>query len=93
MKSLEESLEKSPSNVPLWIKLARLQLSQKVSSGHQKDLDTHNNNIRQALNTLSRGLEENTLSEVSIIQSLQRFFANWMPHFSISEACHKLFLV
>lgn len=58
IEALETSLENSPGDVALWIKLARLKL-------HQNSDDTHtDNNIRQALSTLARGLEENAQSEV-----------------------------
>lgn len=58
IEALETSLENSPGDVALWIKLARLKL-------HQNSDDTHaENNIRQALSTLARGLEENAQSEV-----------------------------
>lgn len=58
IEALETSLEDSPGDIALWTKLARLKL-------HQNSDDSHaENNIRQALSTLARGLEENAQSEV-----------------------------
>ena len=64
IETLEASLENSPGDVALWIKLARLKLHQSSSDADDENDDTYRNNVMQALSTLSRGLEENTHSEV-----------------------------
>ena len=64
IESLETSLENSPGDVALWLKLARLKLHQSNSTAEGEEEDTYNNNVMQALSTLSRGLEENNQSEV-----------------------------
>ena len=65
IESLETSLENSPGDVALWLKLARLKLHQSNSTAQgEEEEDTYNNNVMQALSTLSRGLEENNQSEV-----------------------------
>lgn len=64
IEALETSLETSPGDVALWIKLARLKLHQNSDDTQAENLDTSRNNIMQALSTLARGLEENTHSEV-----------------------------
>ena len=61
IETLEASLDNSPGDVALWIKLAKLQLHQ-ASDGD--NVDTCLDNVSQALSTLSRGLEENANSEV-----------------------------
>jgi len=58
IEALETSLENSPGDIALWIKLARLKLHQNCDDPHAE------NNIRQALSTLARALEENAQSEV-----------------------------
>ena len=64
METLEASLDNSPGDVALWIKLARLQLHQNNDDITSDDADSYQDNVSQALSTLSRGLEENTHSEV-----------------------------
>lgn len=61
IETLEASLDNSPGDVALWIKLAKLQLHQ---ANDGDNVDTCLDNVSQALSTLSRGLEENANSEV-----------------------------
>lgn len=61
IETLEASLDNSPGDVALWIKLAKLQLHQ---ASDDDNVDTCLDNVSQALSTLSRGLEENANSEV-----------------------------
>lgn len=63
IEALEASLDNSPGDVALWIKLARLKLHQNHDATHAENEDSRNN-VMRALSTLSRGLEENTQSEV-----------------------------
>ena len=65
IETLEASLENSPTDVALWITLARLKLHEKPVDINTENEDTFRSNIAQALSTLSRGLEENTHSEVN----------------------------
>ena len=65
IETLEASLENSPTDVALWITLARLKLHEKPVDINTDNEDTFRSNIAQALSTLSRGLEENTHSEVN----------------------------
>lgn len=67
IETLEDSLENSPTDVALWITLARLKLHEKPVDINTENEDTFRNNIAQALSTLSRGLEENTHSEVNVM--------------------------
>ena len=67
IETLEDSLENSPTDVALWITLARLKLHEKPVDINTENEDTFGNNIAQALSTLSRGLEENTHSEVNVM--------------------------
>ena len=64
IEALETSLENSPGDVALWIKLARLKLHQNFDDTLAENEDTSRNNVMQALSTLARALEENTQSEV-----------------------------
>lgn len=64
IEALETSLENSPGDVALWIKLARLKLRQNFDDTLAENEDTSRNNVMQALSTLARALEENTQSEV-----------------------------
>ena len=61
---LEATLSESPHDVELWIKLACMKLRQKADSEEQIE-QLSERNLRQALSTLSRGLEANRNSEVS----------------------------
>ena len=61
IEALETSLENSPGDIALWIKLARLKLHQNCDDPHAE------NNIRQVLSTLARALEENAHSEVQVV--------------------------
>lgn len=67
IETLEASLDSSPGDVALWIKLARLKLHQINDGDNADDEDTYQENVTQALSSLSRGLEENTQSEVVIL--------------------------
>lgn len=67
IETLQASLESSPGDVALWIKLARLQLNQSNSDDKAENENMFENNVTQALSTLSRGLEENTESEVFVL--------------------------
>lgn len=62
--SEEIPVESSPGDVALWIKIARSKLHQSNAESDAENEDTDENNVTQALSTLSRGLEENTQSEV-----------------------------
>ena len=65
IEALEEALQETPDNVTLWIKLARLRLRSKEDESSEADsTGIQESNTVQALNTLSRGLEANTDSEV-----------------------------
>lgn len=65
IETLEALLDGSPNNVALWIKLARLKLHQNSGDASAENEDNADkDNVTQALSTLSRGLEENTQSEV-----------------------------
>ena len=67
IETLEASLDSSPGDVALWIKLARLKLHQNNNGNNVDDEDSYQDNVTQALSSLSRGLEENTQSEVFIL--------------------------
>ena len=67
IETLETSLDSSPGDVALWIKLARLKLHQNNDGDNADNEDTYQDNVTQALSSLSRGLEENTQSEVFIL--------------------------
>lgn len=75
IEALEASLETSPGDVPLWIKLARLKLHQNSddTQAEAENEDTSRNNIMQALSTLARGLEENTHSEVQCVLASSKY--------------------
>ena len=65
IEALEEALQETPDNATLWIKLARLRLRSKEDESSEADsTGIQESNTVQALNTLSRGLEANTDSEV-----------------------------
>ncbi|XP_067021110.1 zinc finger C3H1 domain-containing protein-like isoform X4 [Acropora muricata] len=70
IETLEASLDNSPGDVALWIKLAKLQLHQ-ASDGD--NVDTCLDNVSQALSTLSRGLEENANSEALWLEYLELY--------------------
>ena len=61
---IEATLNESPHDVELWIKLARLKLRQK-SDKEEISGEVQERNQRQALSTLSRGLEANRDAQVS----------------------------
>jgi hypothetical protein len=63
IKTLTDAVEESPTDVTLWIKLSRLQLNQR-NDNPEGDNGEQNNGLMQSLNSLSRGLEANSNSEV-----------------------------
>ena len=76
IEALEEALQETPDNVTLWIKLARLRLRSKEDESSEADsTGIQESNTVQALNTLSRGLEANTDSEVRRIILLLKVHA------------------
>ena len=79
IETLEDSLENSPTDVALWITLARLKLHEKPVDINTENEDTVRNNIAQALSTLSRGLEENTHSEVNVMSYYIHFESTGDP--------------
>ena len=79
IETLEDSLENSPTDVALWITLARLKLHEKPVDINTENEDTITNNIAQALSTLSRGLEENTHSEVNVMSYYIHFESTGDP--------------
>ena len=79
IETLEDSLENSPTDVALWITLARLKLHEKPVGINTENEDTFGNNIAQALSTLSRGLEENTHSEVNVMFYYVHFEITGVP--------------
>lgn len=62
--TLSNAVQETPSDVALWIKLARLQMCQKTEEEEEDNEEQTDSGVLQSLNTLSRGLEANPGSEV-----------------------------
>ncbi|XP_068711250.1 zinc finger C3H1 domain-containing protein-like isoform X2 [Montipora foliosa] len=86
METLEASLDNSPGDVALWIKLARLQLHQNNDDITSDDADSYQDNVSQALSTLSRGLEENTHSEELWLEYLE-LYSSRCSQSELEEIC------
>ena len=93
IETLEDSLENSPTDVALWITLARLKLHEKPVDINTENEDTFGNNIAQALSTLSRGLEENTHSEVNVMSYYIHFESTGDPCNLIGSQQCDLFMI
>ena len=93
IETLEDSLENSPTDVALWITLARLKLHEKPVDINTENEDTITNNIAQALSTLSRGLEENTHSEVNVMSYYIHFESTGDPCNLIGSQQCDLFMI
>ena len=93
IETLEDSLENSPTDVALWITLARLKLHEKPVDINTENEDTFSNNIAQALSTLSRGLEENTHSEVNVMSYYIHFESTGDPCNLIGSQQCDLFMI
>ena len=93
IETLEDSLENSPADVALWITLARLKLHEKPVDINTENEDTFSNNIAQALSTLSRGLEENTHSEVNVMSYYIHFESTGDPCNLIGSQQCDLFMI
>ena len=93
IETLEDSLENSPTDVALWITLARLKLHEKPVDINTENEDTFGNNIAQALSTLSRGLEENTHSEVNVMSYYIHFESTGDPCNLIGSQHFDLFTI
>ena len=93
IETLEDSLENSPADVALWITLARLKLHEKPVDINTENEDTIRNNIAQALSTLSRGLEENTHSEVNVMSYYIHFESTGDPCNLIGSQQCDLFMI
>ena len=93
IETLEDSLENSPTDVALWITLARLKLHEKPVDINTENEDTIRNNIAQALSTLSRGLEENTHSEVNVMSYYIHFESTGDPCNLIGSRQCDLFMI
>lgn len=86
IESLEASLENSPGDVALWLKLARLKLHENNSTVEGEKEDAYNNNVMQALSTLSRGLEENNQSEELWLEYLE-LYSSQSSREELNEIC------
>ncbi|KAL9984828.1 hypothetical protein ACROYT_G007164 [Oculina patagonica] len=88
IEALEASLENSPGDVALWIKLARLKLRQNSDDAQAANEETSRNNVMQALSTLARGLEENTQSEELWLQYLE-LYSSQSNRDELKEICNQ----